>query len=91
MTTGNEDKDDADLYTMPEDDYEKTDEPGGGIGRMHTVIVEEEPGTVALKPAVESGKGKKKGVEALMDLDEEASDDEKEDDLDWEDAYEQEV
>lgn len=85
MTTDDDEKDDADLYTMPEDDYDKTDE--GGV----SVIVEEEPGTVVLKPATESGKGKKKGVEALLEVDEEASDDDKEDDMEYEDAYEQEV
>ncbi|KAH9475098.1 Transcription factor IIIB 60 kDa subunit [Psilocybe cubensis] len=84
MTTSDDEKDDAELYTMPDDDYDKTDE-----GEMN-VIVEEEPGTVVLKPAT-AGK-KKKGVEALLEeVDEEASDDDKEDDMEYEDAYEQEV
>ncbi|KDR71547.1 hypothetical protein GALMADRAFT_102540 [Galerina marginata CBS 339.88] len=88
MTTGDDDKDDADLYTLDDD---KTDADGT---LMPTVIVEEEPGTVAFKPAAEPTKPRKKGVLSLedVDMDEEGSDDEKDDDVEgWEDAYEQEV
>ena len=94
MTTGDDDKDDADLYTMDDD---KND--GEGV-HMPTVIVEDDPGTVVLSPVKDSGSAKprKKGVLALeddADLDEEGSDEDKDDDDDdgrgWEDAYEQEV
>ena len=90
MTTGDDDKDDADLYTMDDD---KND--GEGV-LMPTVIVEDEPGTVAFTPVKESAKAHKKGVLALEDADiDEGSDDDKDDDDDdgrgWDDAYEQEV
>ncbi|KAJ3499399.1 hypothetical protein NLJ89_g10106 [Agrocybe chaxingu] len=90
MTTGDDEKDDAELFTMDDD---KSD----GEGMLNpTVIVEEEPGSVASwKPPSEPEKTKKKmGMMALedMDMDEDASDDDKDDDaLGWEDAYEQEV
>ncbi|KAF8954879.1 Brf1-like TBP-binding domain-containing protein [Flammula alnicola] len=84
---------DADLYTMDDD---KSD--GEGVLGMPTVIVEEEPGTVALKPASEPTKSRKKGVLALQDMDmdadgeaDEGSDEDKDEDIGWEDAYEQEV
>ena len=88
MTTGDDDKDDADLYTMDD-----------GEGLMPTVIVEDEPDTVVLTPAKEPAKPRKKGVLALeddADMDDDGSDDDKDDDDDdvgrgWEDAYEQEV
>jgi transcription factor IIIB subunit 2 len=88
MTTGDDEKDEAELYTMDDDG-----DSGVGMGR---VIVEEEPGTVSLKPASEAGQSRrKKGVMALRDMDvdveEEGSEDDKEDDVGWEDAYEQEV
>ena len=88
MTTGDDDKDDADLYTMDDD---KSD--GEGV-LMPTVIVEEEPGSVVLNPVKESTKPRKKGVLALedVDMDDEGSDDDKDDDgMRWEDAYEQEI
>ena len=92
MTTGDDDKDDADLYTMDDD---KNDGEGD---LMPTVIVEDEPGTVISTPAKESVKPRKKGVLALVDdadIDDEGSDEDKDDDDDdgggWEDAYEQEV
>ncbi|KIM36403.1 hypothetical protein M413DRAFT_449126 [Hebeloma cylindrosporum] len=87
MTTGDDEKDEAELYTMD-------DEDGGDVGRR--VIVEEETGSVSLKPASEGGKSqRKKGMLALQDMsvdvEEEGSDDDKDDDVGWEDAYEQEV
>ena len=91
MTTGDDDKDDADLYTMDDD---KNDDEGA---LMPTVIVEDEPGNVVMTPVKESAKPRKKGVLALedTDIDEEGSDDDKDDDdgdgRGWEDAYEQEV
>ncbi|KAF8800742.1 cyclin-like protein [Phlegmacium glaucopus] len=88
MTTGDDDKDDADLYTMDDD---KSD---GESVRMPTIIVEDEPGTVVLSPVKESAKPRKKGVLVLedMDIDDEGSDDDKDDDgMGWEDAYEQEI
>ena len=92
MTTGDDDKDDADLYTMDDD---KND---GESAIMPTVIVEDEPDNVVLTPAKESTKPRKKSVLALVDdadMDDEGSDDDKDDDDDdgrgWEDAYEQEV
>ena len=90
MTTGDDDKDDEDLYTMDDD---KNDGEGG---LMPTVIVEDEPGTVVLTPMKETEKPRKKGILALedADIDDEGSDDDKDDDDDgrgWEDAYEQEV
>ncbi|KAF9542270.1 cyclin-like protein [Agrocybe pediades] len=90
MTTGDDDKDDAELYTMGVDD-DKTD------GFTPTVIVEEEPGTVSLKPVDDEAtpKKKKKGLYSLEDLDhmdEDGSDDDKDDEaVGWEDAYEQEI
>ncbi|KAF9481486.1 cyclin-like protein [Pholiota conissans] len=83
-----DDKDDTGLYTIGMED----DKSDGEVD----VIVEEEPGTVALKPAVEASKPRTKGVMALEDMDaegevDEGSDDDKEDDIGWEDAYEQEV
>jgi len=86
MTTGDDDKDDAELYTIGMDD-DKTD-------YMPTVIVEEEPGSVSLKPVSEVAKPKKTGVFALedRDMDEDGSDDDKDEDVGgWEDAYEQEI
>lgn len=85
MTTGDDDKDEADLYTMDDD---KSD------GEGMAVIVEEEAGTVALKPASET-RQPRKGIMALQDMDgereaDDGTDDEKDDDV-WEDAYEQEV
>jgi transcription factor IIIB 90 kDa subunit len=100
MTTGDDDKDDADLYTMDDD---KDDDGEEGVLTMPTVIVEDEPGTVILTPVKESATAKfrsKKGVLAFgeADMDDEGSDDDKDDDDDddgrgtgWEDAYEQEV
>ena len=95
MTTGDDDKDDADLYTMDDD---KDDDDGEGGGGMPTVIVEDEPGTVNLTPLVKTAKTRKKGVLALEEAevdDEGISDDDDEDGDDdgrgWEDAYEQEV
>jgi len=91
MTTGDDDKDDADLYTMDDD---KSD--GEGV-LMPTVIVEDEPGSVVLIPVNESATKlhRKKVVPALEDveLDDEGSDDDKDDDdgMGWEDAYEQEI
>lgn len=90
MTTGDDDKDEADLYTMDDD---KSD--GEGV-LMPTVIVEDEPGTVALTPVNESAKSRKKGILALEDMDMDDSDNDKDDDKDddgigWEDAYEQEI
>ena len=90
MTTGDDDKDDADLYSMDDD---KND---GESVVMPTVIVEDEPDTVVLAPAKESAKPRKKGILALedADMDDEGSDDDKDDDevgMGWEDAYEQEI
>lgn len=85
MTTGDDDKDDADLYAMDDD---KSD--GEGV-LMPTVIVEDEPGTVVSTPAKESTK---KGALVSEDayIDDEGSDDDKEDDgVGWEDPYEQEI
>jgi len=88
MTTGDDDKDEADLFTMDDD---KSD--GEGV-LMPTVIVEDEPGTVAMNPVKESMKPRKNGVLPLED-DDEGSDDDKDDDDDdvigWEDAYQQEI
>ena len=84
MTLGNDDKDDEDLYTM--------DDKSDGEGMyMPTIIVEEEPGTVA--GASPSAAGRKEGGRLIRnDLEDEASDDEKgDDDLGWDDVYEQEV
>ena len=84
MTLGNDDKDDEDLYTM--------DDKSDGEGMyMPTIIVEEEPGTVAGAPP--SAAGRKEGGRLLRnDMEDEASDDEKGDeDLGWDDVYEQEV
>jgi transcription factor IIIB 90 kDa subunit len=93
MTTGDEDKDDADLYPIGMDDED-------GMTTIPTVIVEEEPGTVALKPAAEP-KSRKKGMLAMDGLDVDAEgdlydgsdDDKEEEDVGggWDDAYEQEV
>ncbi|KJA27538.1 hypothetical protein HYPSUDRAFT_944631 [Hypholoma sublateritium FD-334 SS-4] len=88
MTTGDDDKDEAELYTMDDD---KSDGEA-----MLSVIVEEEAGTVALKPATEPAKPRKNGILALHDIDgegevDEGSDDDKDEDVTWEDAYEQEV
>ena len=85
MTTGDDEKDEAELYTMD-------DEDGEGEPR---VIVEEETGSV-LKPASVAEKPqRKKGMLALQDMnvdaEEEGSDDDKDDDIGWEDVYEQEV
>jgi transcription factor IIIB 90 kDa subunit len=88
MTTGDDDKDEADLYTMDDD---KSD--GEGV-LMPTVIVEDEPGTVVLTPVKETTKPRQKGILALedVDMDDEGSDDDKDDEgMGWEDAYEQEV
>lgn len=88
MTTGDDDKDEADLYTMDDD---KSD--GEGV-LMPTVIVEDEPGTVVLTPVNETTKPRQKGILALedVDMDDEGSDDDKDDEgMGWEDAYEQEV
>lgn len=88
MTTGDDDKDDADLYTMDDD---KSD--GEGV-RMPTVIVEDEPGTVVSTPVKEPAKSRKRDVLAFedADVDDEGSDDDKDDDgMGWEDAYEQEI
>jgi transcription factor IIIB 90 kDa subunit len=88
MTTGDDDKDDADLYTMDDD---KSD--GEGV-LMPTIIVEDEPGTVVSIPVKEPAKPRKKGVLALehADIDDEGSDDDKDDDgMGWEDTYEQEI
>ncbi|EDR11708.1 uncharacterized protein LACBIDRAFT_324448 [Laccaria bicolor S238N-H82] len=78
MTIGNDDKDD------------KSD--GEGM-YMPTIIVEEEPGTVA--GATPSTAGRKEGGRLRrndMEVEDEASDDEKgDDDLGWEDVSEQEV
>ena len=89
MTTGDDDKDEADLYTM---DYDKSD---GESVLMPTVIVEDEPGTVVLNPVKASTKPRKNVILPLED-DEEGSDDDKDDDDDddvigWEDAYQQEI
>lgn len=86
MTLGNDDKDDEDLYTM--------DDKSDGEGMyMPTIIVEEEPGTVAGAPP--SAAGRKEGGRVLRnetEVEDEASDDEKgDDDLGWDDVYEQEV
>ena len=85
MTTGDDEKDDAELYTMDDED-----DSGG-----RRVIVEE-TGSVSLKPASEAGKSqRKKGMLALQDMnvdaEEDGSDDDKDGDIGWEDAYEQEV
>lgn len=88
MSTGNDDKDDADLYTMGDD---KSD--GEGM-----VIIEEEGGTVAVAPRLPSASGQK-GAAGLADRGDadadgdmdEGSDDDKGDDIGWEDVYEQEV
>lgn len=88
MTTGDDDKDEEELYIMDDD---KSD--GEGV-RMPTVIVEDEPGTVVSAPVKEPGKSRKKGVLALedADMDDEGSDDDKDDDgMGWEEAYEQEI
>ena len=89
MTTGDDDKDDADLYSMDDD---KND--GEGV-LMPTVIVEDEPDAVLLTPMKESAKPRKKGILALedADVDDEDSDDDKDGDdgIGWEDAYEQEI
>ncbi|PPQ97695.1 hypothetical protein CVT26_001878 [Gymnopilus dilepis] len=84
MTTGDDDKDEAELYTFDDD---KTDQDGP------TVIVEEEPGTVSLKPVEEPIKPRKKDILSRgdVDMDEEESDEDKDDGIDWEDAYEQEL
>ncbi|KAF8151380.1 hypothetical protein B0H34DRAFT_664907, partial [Crassisporium funariophilum] len=90
MTTGDDEKDDADLYTIGMDD----DKSDGEGALMQTVIVEDEPGTVAFKPPKEPSKTRKKGMLALEDMDreEEDSDEDKDDDgMGWEDVYEQEV
>ena len=85
MTTGDDEKDEAELYTMD-------DEDGNGERR----VIVEETGSVSLTPASEVGKSqRKKGMLALQDMnvdaEEEGSDDDKDDDIGWEDAYEQEV
>ncbi|KAF9524769.1 hypothetical protein CPB83DRAFT_860671 [Crepidotus variabilis] len=91
MTNGDDDKDDADLLVMDDD---KSD--GEGLN-MPTIIVEEEPGAVVVHsiPAEHeiSGKAKKRVLEMddEMGIYGEGSDEEKEDDVGWEDAYEQEV
>ena len=89
MATGDDDKDDADLYSMDDD---KND--GEGV-LIPTVIVEDEPDAVLLTPMKESAKPHKKGILALedADIDDEDSDDDKDDDvgIGWEDAYEQEI
>ena len=46
MTTGDDDKDDADLYTIDDD---KNDVEGDLT--MPTVMLEDEPGTLILTPA----------------------------------------
>lgn len=75
-------------------DGDKTDYPEGGL----TVIVEEDARPVALKPVQdEDGSRRKRGVMSMDELDdvdvdaEGESDEEKEDDIGWDDAYEQEV
>ena len=85
MTTGDDEKDEAELYTMDDED---------GDGRRRVIV--EETGSVSLKPASEAGQPqRKKGMLALQDMnvdaEEEGSDDDKDDDIGWEDAYEQEV
>lgn len=86
MTLGNDEKDDEDLYTMDD----KSD--GEGMS-MPMVIVEEEPGTVSMTPAKEPTLRNKNLLRTHTDLDlEEGSDDDKaDDDIGWDDAYEQEV
>ena len=63
MTTGDDDKDDADLYTMDDD---KND--GDGVA-MLTVIAEDEPGTVVSTSVMESATPRKRSVLALEDGD----------------------
>ena len=45
MTTGDDDKDDADLYTIYDDKNDVEGDP------MPTVMFEDEPGTLILTPA----------------------------------------
>jgi len=57
------------------------------------VIVEEEPGTVSMTPAKEPTLRNKilLGAHADPDLEEGSDDDKGDDDIGWDDAYEQEV
>ena len=85
MTTGDDEKDEAELYTMDDED-----------GNDERRVIVEETGSVSLKPVSEAGQSqRKKGMLALQDMnvdvEEEGSDDDKDDDIGWEDAYEQEV
>ncbi|TFK19857.1 cyclin-like protein [Coprinopsis marcescibilis] len=78
MTTGNDEKDDEDLYTMDVNDKDDG-EP--------TLIIEEGPGTVAPIPG-------KMPQDMDAEGDEEGTEDEKDDEDvggGWEDAYEQEI
>jgi transcription factor IIIB subunit 2 len=81
----NDDKDDAELYTIGD---EKSDDDGAVM-----VIIEEEPGSVAVTPApakgaMPRGMGDEADVDGELDGDE-GSDDDKGDDVGWE--YEQEI
>ncbi|RDB26784.1 Transcription factor IIIB subunit [Hypsizygus marmoreus] len=81
----NDEKDDAELYTISDD---KSDD-----GAM--VIIEEEPGTVAVAPVPPPASRKGKIPPGAEDMDADADADEASDDggagLGWEDAYEQEI
>ena len=80
MTTGEDDKDEANLYIMDDD---KSD--GEGIF-MPTIIVEDEPGILALNPVNQP----RNPIRRALEDNDEGSDDDKDDGDDdaigWEDA-----
>ncbi|KAF8073919.1 BRF1-domain-containing protein [Lyophyllum atratum] len=82
-----DEKDDAELYTIGDD---KSDDAGMGM-----VIIEEEPGSVAVPPAPPSTARKRPPIPGEEDVDADADADEGSDyggpETGWEDAYEQEI
>lgn len=87
MVIGGEDKGDEDMFIM---DAEKSD---GEDLRMPTMIVEEEPGTVMVKPLSElNDRNEVENLALAEDMYDDGSDEDKEGDFtQWEEAYEQEV
>ncbi len=77
---------DADLFVMDDD---KSD---GEDLSLPTVVVEEETGSVAARPLIEVRQTKPRNLADDVDIYDEASDEEKDDEMvGWDDIYEQEV
>ena len=99
MTTGDDDKDDAELLVMPLDEGDKSEGEGIGIGSGMPTVIVEESGELGLASESHIGSGKRKTAGPRIPTDDDPDDDmyegseeEKEDDIGgWEDAYEQEV